>query len=55
MRRTLSVDRSTPLSVSAAEAFAWHARPGALERLIPPWLRIEVPWDRLATFDTKSD
>lgn len=25
------------LPVSAAEAFAWHTRPGALERLSPPW------------------
>ncbi len=25
------------LPVSAEEAFAWHARPGAFERLSPPW------------------
>lgn len=25
--------------VSAAELFAWHGRPGALERLLPPWGR----------------
>ena len=25
-----------------AELFAWHERPGALERLTPPWERIEV-------------
>ncbi|HEV8600428.1 MAG TPA: TIGR01777 family oxidoreductase [Gemmatimonadales bacterium] len=43
MSTALSVERSTPLSVSSEEAFAWHARPGALERLIPPWLEIEVP------------
>lgn len=30
------------LDVSAEEAFAWHARPGALERLIPPWQRVRV-------------
>jgi hypothetical protein len=29
--------RRVRLPVSAAEAFAWHARPGALERLNPPW------------------
>lgn len=28
---------ATVLPVSAAEAFAWHERPGALERLTPPW------------------
>ena len=27
---------SCPLPVSAAQAYAWHARPGALERLCPP-------------------
>jgi uncharacterized protein len=36
------VERRTPLSVPAEEAFAWHRRPGALERLSPPWERLEV-------------
>lgn len=36
------VERRTRLPVSAAEAFAWHARPGALERLAPPWERVRV-------------
>ena len=26
----------------AAEVFAWHERPGALERLCPPWERVET-------------
>jgi hypothetical protein len=30
------------LEVSADEAFAWHARPGALERLLPPWQSVRV-------------
>ncbi len=30
------------LAVSAAEAFRWHARPGALERLTPPWEPVQV-------------
>ena len=30
------------LPVAPAEAFAWHARPGALERLLPPWQRVRV-------------
>jgi uncharacterized protein len=30
------------LPVSAAEAFAWHDRPGAFARLSPPWDRVEV-------------
>jgi NAD dependent epimerase/dehydratase family enzyme len=28
--------------VPAGELFAWHERPGAFERLAPPWERIEV-------------
>ena len=27
---------------SAAEVYAWHVRPGALERLLPPWSDLEV-------------
>jgi uncharacterized protein (TIGR01777 family) len=34
--------RTTRLPVPAAEAYRWHARPGALERLTPPWEEIEV-------------
>jgi uncharacterized protein (TIGR01777 family) len=30
------------LSVSREEAFAWHERDGALQRLIPPWERVTV-------------
>jgi len=30
------------LPASAEEAFAWHARPGALERLTPPWEKVRV-------------
>lgn len=30
------------LPVDAASAFAWHARPGALPRLIPPWEAVAV-------------
>jgi uncharacterized protein len=37
-----SIERTSTLPVSAEEAFAWHQRPGALERLTPPWERIEV-------------
>ena len=34
--------RCTRIKVSAEEVFAWHARPGALERLTPPWERVTV-------------
>lgn len=33
---------STTLPVGTEEAFAYHERRGALERLIPPWKRIEI-------------
>lgn len=32
----------TRLPVAAEEAFAWHTRPGAFERLVPPWQRVQV-------------
>ena len=34
--------RSVTIPVSSAELFAWHERPGAFERLSPPWQRVEV-------------
>jgi len=34
--------REVELPVSAPEAFAWHTRPGALERLLPPWDDVRV-------------
>ena len=30
------------LPVAAEEAFQWHGRPGALERLIPPWEPVQI-------------
>ena len=34
--------RRTRLAVSADEAFRWHERPGAIQRLTPPWERAEI-------------
>lgn len=34
--------RRIALPVPAADAFAWHEREGALERLSPPWERVRV-------------
>jgi uncharacterized protein (TIGR01777 family) len=34
--------RRTRLEVPATELFRWHARPGAFERLTPPWAPVEV-------------
>jgi uncharacterized protein (TIGR01777 family) len=35
------VQRSS-MPVSAEALFAWHARPGALQRLLPPWQQVRV-------------
>jgi uncharacterized protein (TIGR01777 family) len=35
-------ERSVRLPFPAETVFAWHARPGALERLTPPWERVRV-------------
>jgi uncharacterized protein (TIGR01777 family) len=37
-----TVERTSRLPVSAGAVFSWHQRPGAFERLVPPWERIEV-------------
>jgi ligand-binding SRPBCC domain-containing protein len=34
--------RRTRMPVSAEELFRWHAAPGALRRLTPPWEPVEV-------------
>lgn len=36
------VERRSRLPVPIDEAFAWHERPGALERLTPPWERVDI-------------
>ncbi len=38
----LEFTRSVELPVSQSKAFRWHARPGALQRLSPPWDPVEV-------------
>lgn len=40
--RTEVFVRRTRIPAPAGEVFRWHARPGALERLTPPWEPIEV-------------
>ena len=35
-------ERTVRLGVDTEEAYAWHARPGAFDRLKPPWQRLEV-------------
>lgn len=35
-------ERRLELPVDAGQAFAWHERPGALDRLMPPWENVRV-------------
>ncbi|MSR01651.1 MAG: TIGR01777 family protein [Gemmatimonadetes bacterium] len=39
------IERRTEIDSPAGEVFAWHARPGAFERLVPPWesVRLRAP------------
>lgn len=39
---TISIVKQIALPFSASEVFAWHMRPCALERMIPPWDRTEI-------------
>lgn len=34
--------RSVRIERTAADVFAWHEKPGALERLTPPWMQVRV-------------
>jgi uncharacterized protein len=36
------VERTTTIGTSAEELYAWHARAGAFERLVPPWERVRI-------------
>ena len=40
--RTEVFIRRVRIPAPAAEVFAWHARPGAFERLTPPWESVEI-------------
>jgi len=39
---TFTFTRRTRIAASAAVLFDWHRRPGAFERLTPPWERVRV-------------
>lgn len=38
----MTINRSSQLPASSTEVFAWFSRPGAIGRLLPPWLPIRV-------------
>jgi uncharacterized protein (TIGR01777 family) len=37
-----SVEYRSLMNVSQQELFAWHERPGAFERMVPPWEKVRV-------------
>lgn len=37
-----TVERASPMPVDAETVWTWHTRPGAFERLAPPWEPVEV-------------
>src|SRR5579859_3564432 len=37
-----SVEYRSPVEVSQKELFAWHEKPGAFERMVPPWQDVRV-------------
>ena len=41
-RRTVQFVRESTIPIAREALFAWHERPGAFERLSPPWQRVEV-------------
>ena len=36
------MEHSTVIDAPIADVFEWHRRPGAIERLIPPWQPLHV-------------
>jgi uncharacterized protein (TIGR01777 family) len=38
----MTYSRQSPMPVSADALFAWHERPGAFQRLAPPWQNVEL-------------
>ncbi len=42
MASSFVAERSTVVPFPSEEVYAWHARPGACERLTPPWERVEI-------------
>ena len=47
-RRVSWFVRCTRIEASAEEVYRWHAEPGALQRLTPPWEPVEVLADTAA-------
>ena len=37
-----TLDFQSRVEATAREVFDWHARPGAFERLVPPWMDVRL-------------
>jgi len=42
MLKPMMIERSSHVPASSAEVFEWFSRPGAIHRLLPPWLPVKV-------------
>ena len=51
MAHTFSCTVDAPLD----EVFAWHARPGAIVRLMPPWLPVQVAAETASLRDGRAE
>ncbi len=41
--KDLHFEKISPIAAPARDLYAWHTRPGAFTRLIPPWQEISLP------------
>ena len=53
-RQPMSISYSSVVSAPIDEVFAWHARPGALTRLSPPWQPVRVGQEATSLRDGRA-
>ncbi len=51
----MGIQYSSTIDATADEVFAWHARPGALQRLMPPWLPGSVRREATSLADGRAE
>lgn len=51
VRTLMGIETATVVSAPREEVFAWHARPGALRRLLPPWAHLSVESEATSLVD----
>ncbi len=50
----MSIEYSTSVDHPIEDVFAWHERPGAIERLLPPWQPVHVAEEARSLLDGKA-